>query len=116
MRQVVANLANLVKPSGWIQLMEAEQIIASDDGPAMHQFIRLMADLFKSIGAGTSYAQTMGRWVEEAGFVDVQDKLFDVYLGAKNKDKKLGEQSAMSTAIAAKGLINFVKSESGRSL
>ena len=109
MHNAVANLARMVKPGGWIQLMEAGLVTAPDNGPAMRQLIQLTQDIFVAIGAGTSTSRDLRAWIEEAGFVDVHDELFNMRLGARNPDGKLGEQTAYATATTAAGMIASAK-------
>ncbi|MCJ1380210.1 hypothetical protein MMC17_003313 [Xylographa soralifera] len=105
----VAHLTELVKPGGWIQLIEAENVIGKEDGPAMHDFLKLMKDVFTAMGAEVTFAQQIHGWLEKIGFVDVQERLVDVYMGASNASPQLAQQGVNSTSIAATGLVDFAK-------
>lgn len=63
----------------------------------MQGFVSLITDVFEVGGAGLGFAQGMEGWVEEAEFVDVEEKVFDLWLGRKNGDPRLGRQRALST-------------------
>jgi len=102
--QAVRNLFKLVKPGGWIQLVEAEQI-APDSGPVFLEFLDLVRDVFVATGAGWNYAQQMKGWLEAEGAVDIGEKYVDMALGATNKDISLIEKGASSTAGAMRGLV-----------
>ncbi|MCJ1352293.1 MAG: hypothetical protein MMC33_002277 [Icmadophila ericetorum] len=106
---VVSNLAELVKPGGWIQLIEGENMIDEKDGPAMHDFLKLMKDTFTLMGANIHFARDMAGWLKAVGFEDVQDRLFDSYLGATNKDPKLAQHGVISSSVGCAGLVEFAK-------
>ena len=109
-RNVVKNLTELVKPGGWIQLIEGENIIDETDGPAMHDFLKLMKDVFTLMGAEVTFAKNMSGWLKAIGFEHVQERLVDVYMGASNKDPQLAQQGVNSTSVACGGLVDFAKS------
>lgn len=108
----VARLAELVRPGGWIQLIEAENVIDENDGPAMHDFLKLMKDIFTTMGANVKLAGQLHGWLEALGFRDVHERLVNVYMGARNTNPQLAQQGVRSTSIAAGGLVDFAKSQS----
>ncbi|MCJ1434632.1 hypothetical protein MMC27_004001 [Xylographa pallens] len=69
----VAHLTELVRPGGWIQLIEAENLIGEEDGPAMHDFLKLMKDVFTAMGAKVTMARHVRNWLE--GIVNVQERM-----------------------------------------
>ncbi|OCL14894.1 S-adenosyl-L-methionine-dependent methyltransferase [Glonium stellatum] len=109
-KEAVLNLAALVKPNGWIQLMEAENVFVDDQGPAMYDFVRLMKDMFIIMGAKIDLTRQIPGWLEEAGFTDIQDRLIDMKIGATNPNPRLAKQGVYSTAISATALSRFGKS------
>ncbi|KAL9119450.1 MAG: hypothetical protein Q9187_003997 [Circinaria calcarea] len=108
----VTHLTELVRPAGWIQLIEAQGIIGEKDGPAMHDFLQVMKNVFTTMGVDVTFARQVAGWIKAAGFVDVQERLVDVYMGATNADPQLAQRGVNSTCIAAKGLVDFTKSQS----
>ncbi|TVY27399.1 Methyltransferase [Lachnellula hyalina] len=106
--QAVQNLFALVKPGGWIQLVEAEQV-APDSGPVFLEFLELVRAVFDTTGAGWKYAGEMRGWLETAGAVDIEEISVDMALGATNKNRELIEIGASSTAGAMTGLIMHAK-------
>ncbi|KAH8585286.1 hypothetical protein B0O99DRAFT_647316 [Bisporella sp. PMI_857] len=102
--QAVRNLFQLVKPGGWIQLIEAEQI-APDSGPVFLEFLDLVKGVFNTTGAGWEYAKNLRGWLEAEEAVDIEEISVDMCLGATNKDKDLIEKGASSTAGAMQGLV-----------
>ncbi|KAK8119956.1 uncharacterized protein PG998_004582 [Apiospora kogelbergensis] len=63
----VRNLAELVKPGGWIQLIEPDQTCGIQDGPAMRDFIKLVTWVFERMGGHARYAYDVKRWLLDAG-------------------------------------------------
>jgi hypothetical protein len=108
--QAVKNLFELVKPGGWIQLVEAEQI-GPDSGPVFAQFLDLVKLVFDTTGAGWKYAGEMRKWVEDAGAVDIEELSVDMAFGAAHKDEVLAERGATCTAGAIAGLVMHAKSK-----
>ena len=107
----IQNLFDLVKPGGWIQLVEAEQI-CPESGPVFSQFLDLVRDVFDATGAGWEYAGKMREWLEDAGAVDIREISVDMALGATHKDKTLAEKGATCTAGAIAGLVMHAKGTS----
>lgn len=110
MEQAVKNLFDLVKPGGWIQLVEAEQI-GPDSGPVFHEFLELVRAVFDSTGAGWKYAGQMRKWVEQVGAVNIHEVSVDMAFGSAHKDQVLAEKGATCTAGAVAGLVVHAKSK-----
>ncbi|KAF2690568.1 hypothetical protein K458DRAFT_411950, partial [Lentithecium fluviatile CBS 122367] len=106
--QVLKHLFDLVKPGGWIQLVEAEQT-GPESGPVFHEFLSLVRALFNATGAGCDYAAHMKEWLRELGAVDLYEIRVNMAFGAKNEKPKLAEGSARCTAQAMDGLILHAK-------
>ncbi|OCL14893.1 hypothetical protein AOQ84DRAFT_370870 [Glonium stellatum] len=105
----VQNLFDLVKPGGWIQLVEAEQI-GPNSGPVFAQFLDLVRAVFDTTGAGWKYAERMREWLYDAGAVDIGEISVDMALGVTNKNAILAEKGATCTAGAIPGLVVYAKS------
>ncbi|KAK2753309.1 hypothetical protein FQN55_003438 [Onygenales sp. PD_40] len=110
-RATLHSMTELVKPGGWIQLVEATTADFESNGPAARLFPRLIRDVFALLGGSVNMAQQMSDWLGDApgGFVDIQDRLVDVKLGAVNPDPKLAKQGAYSTSVGARQLVAFAK-------
>lgn len=50
-------------------------------------------------------------WVEATGIADVQERVVDCFMGAKNKNGDLAKRSAWATEVGTKGLVGFAKCE-----
>jgi hypothetical protein len=109
--KAVKNLFDLVKPGGWIQLVEAEQL-GPDSGPVFEQFLDLVKLVFDTTGAGWKYAFAMREWVTAAGAEEIGETSVDMAFGAAHKNQELAEKGATCTAGAIGGLAMHVKSES----
>jgi len=108
--EAIRNLADLVKPGGWIQLIEPDQTCGITDGPAMRDFIRLVTFVFEDMGGHVRYAYDVKRWLQEAGMVDVEEFSIPLFLGASNSDKELARRTARSTADAMIPLLKYLES------
>jgi len=110
-KEAVLALAALTKPGGWIQLIEAENILPDNMGQAMQDFFELMKVMFAILGARLDLTRQIPGWLEEAGFIDIQDRLVGMKIGATNPDPRLAKQGVFSTAIGCAAVVRFAKSE-----
>jgi hypothetical protein len=110
-QQAVANLAALVKPGGWIQLIEATNDLPEETGPAMRNFVTIMKGMFSTYGASLSLGNDLPGLVTAAGFENVQDRVVMTKLGAANPKPKLAAQGIYSTGVAAVQLSKAASSE-----
>jgi hypothetical protein len=106
----VEYLFALVKPGGWIQLVEAEQT-GPNSGPVFEEFLDLVKLVFDTTGAGWNYARNMRSWLEASGAVDIGEVSVDMAFGAAHKDPDLAEKGATCTAGAVAGLVMYVGSK-----
>ncbi|KAI0003965.1 methyltransferase SirN-like protein [Xylariaceae sp. FL0662B] len=82
---IVRYLCQLVKPGGWIQLVEMD-VTGTVHGPAMRDAWAVTGAFLTGAGAGTDYAKNMAGWLKEEGFENVQDEHIDLDVGALCKD------------------------------
>lgn len=101
---------NLVKPGGWLQLVEPDHSVSK--GPAMADFFRLLSDVFAFMQTGTNYAPQLKTWMEgELGLVDVEERIFDVPIGKSSSSDDMCSKSARMIELVVKGLADVAKSE-----
>ncbi|KAB8071233.1 hypothetical protein BDV29DRAFT_197544 [Aspergillus leporis] len=81
---VIKNLTTLLKPGGWVQLMEMNGFSPPPNGPAMTDFAKMASEMFTGIGVG-DFANNNKSMLEEAGLKNVQEKRVIVNLGKKAK-------------------------------
>jgi hypothetical protein len=105
----ISRFIGLLKPGGYIQFVEADHSIAK--GPAMTDFFRLLSDVFAVMDTGNDYAPQLKGWFEDSGLENVQEKVFDVPVGAANKDIEMGRKGAMMFSYGVRGLVKVAKSK-----
>ncbi|KIM95681.1 hypothetical protein OIDMADRAFT_133618 [Oidiodendron maius Zn] len=104
---VVTNLLTLVKPGGWIQLVEADFKDCSKTGPVMTKTHQLTREAFDFMGSGSDYARQMKGWLLDAGLEDVEFRTFDVRLGAQHPDPELGAIGVKTTCQASAMMVSL---------
>ncbi|KAI0163255.1 cytochrome P450 [Pestalotiopsis sp. NC0098] len=107
--QALHALGALVKLGRWIQVIEATNELPEGCGPVMQAFVNVMNGVFRFMGADLKLADKMPGWLRGTGFVDIQDRIVPLRLGASNPDASLAAQGVFSTSAAAGGLGNFAK-------
>lgn len=90
---VIKNLVSLVKPGGWIQLMEMNAFSPPDNGPAMNDFARMARDVWTAIKVG-DFANNLAALLKEAGLKNVAERRYTVNIGKATKPE-LQESSAL---------------------
>jgi hypothetical protein len=111
-RQTVANLADMVKPRGWIQLIEATNESLDSHRPAFRNFVTMIKGVYATFHASLELVDELPVWLKEAGLVDVQHRDIDTKLGAANPDTRLAKQGVYATTVASRGLVQYALSES----
>ena len=104
LEDTVMNLVKLVKPGGWIQLVEM-QWQDWDAGPVLQEFQQAMRQLVGMVtnGQGVDMREDLTALFEKAGLTKVQHAIIDVPVGFKAKDdvRELSLQSMFATASFA---------------
>ncbi|KAF2972982.1 hypothetical protein GQX73_g505 [Xylaria multiplex] len=107
--EAVKNLAALVKPGGWIELIEPDQTCGIGDGQAMRDFITLVTCVFEHMGGNVRYAYNIKRWLQEAGMIDIEERSIPLFLGTSIPDQDLARRTARSTADAMLPLLKYLE-------
>lgn len=110
-KAIVQNLGALVKPGGWIQLMEIEDKDDPADGPAMKNYLQLMRDVFGAIGAKFGDVSKAKGWLEETGFTNLEERLVEIKYGARNPDAELARKGVWMNKKVAMPLCKVAKSK-----
>lgn len=95
----------MLKPGGWIQIVDLQDWTANQDGPAWKDFTICLSDLIKSVGSSLERIEHVKGWFEELGLVNVEERLVEANFGTRD-DKALeevGKKSGQSTARAILG-------------
>lgn len=101
----------LVKPGGWLQLVEPDHSVSK--GPAMADFFRLLSDVFAFMQTGTNYASQLKTWMtDELGLLNVEEHIFDVPIGKASSSDEMRLKSARMIELVVKGLAEVAKSTS----
>lgn len=89
--QCVKQLTQLLKPGGWIQLMEMDLMETHEDGPAAKEFIGVLMAMFKKIGSQPKFnlPGQMMRMLRDAGLVDVREEVVRVPSGRRWGDPEM---------------------------
>ena len=106
---VVTNLVNLLRPGGWIQLVEADFNDCTMTGPVMTQTHKLYRELFDIMGSGSMYAQEMRGWLQDAGLEHVELRNYDIRLGAQHPDPKLAAIGIETTCQVSSMMVHLAK-------
>ena len=109
--EVVARLGELVKPGGWIQLLEPENVVAEDDGPAHKQWLAMIAELANLMGYDLHFSTKLEEYLRDAGFEQVQSERVETSMGAKIPQEELREGNVKSVLMASKNVFGAGKSE-----
>ncbi|ETS77614.1 hypothetical protein PFICI_09676 [Pestalotiopsis fici W106-1] len=107
----ITSLARLVKPGGYLELVDADFGGESPNGPAARHFERLMAKFLDTIGIGYTYANGLPAHVETAGLVTVQSKTFVIKYGAACEDPALGAKGVSHLLSASVGMQAFLRGQ-----
>ncbi|KAF2773341.1 putative methyltransferase SirN-like protein [Teratosphaeria nubilosa] len=103
--QAVANLAELAKPGGWVELTElsVDQSILNDTNPVGRKFFYMMEQLWTLKGMGGNFGEQLKGWLEEAGLEDVEETLLKCKVGAQAQEGE--EESSINGACGAAPMI-----------
>ncbi|KAI1803919.1 hypothetical protein F4811DRAFT_522876 [Daldinia bambusicola] len=104
-REAVHSLGELVKPGGWIELMEPQYDTTNENnGPAFQQFLDMMDELWAMRGTKSDFAAGLEDMIKDAGFVDVKSVLLRIGIGPKHKNSELADISVESTVGGGKNI------------
>lgn len=104
----------LVKPGGWIQLVEPDHSVSR--GPAMSDFFRLLNDIFTFMGTGPNYAKQLKTWMQtDLGLVEVEERIFDIPIGHGSCNDTISSKSSKMIDLVVQGLIQVAKGTLRRS-
>ncbi|KAH6669782.1 hypothetical protein B0J14DRAFT_565564 [Halenospora varia] len=111
-KQMVGTISELVKPGGWVQLIEAtNDLSVAKEGIAMWNFIQLILDLYAFMGVPEKMADQLKPWLEESGFANVQERTIDCQIGVSNPNPDLARNGVFSMNVAVTGLVGFGSTE-----
>ena len=103
----VRNLVELVKPGGWIQIVEFHDWTADDDSQAWKDYTTSLCDMCKAIGSTVDHANRVKGWFGELGLVDIDEDVATANYGSRD-DKEfetIAKRSALTTAKSVLGVV-----------
>ncbi|RYP44323.1 hypothetical protein DL768_009203 [Monosporascus sp. mg162] len=108
---VVTNLASLLRPGGWLQMVEVAATPVPNNPTAVNQYIDMLDTLYGNLYGNTSLNKSnlwgnLPRSMMEAGLKKVQQKEVLVGYGAAVHDSSVREKS-LRTLVA--GVPNFLE-------
>lgn len=101
---------NLLKPGGWIQLVEVREWTKETDGKAFKDLNVCLADMIKTIGASLTHIDNTKGWIETLGLVDVQETTVEANYGTRD-DKKVQEIAKRSILTTAGSILGITSSK-----
>ncbi|KAF2656942.1 methyltransferase GliN [Lophiostoma macrostomum CBS 122681] len=91
---VIKRLMGLVKPGGYIQLVEADMMAFDREGhPGMSALMDFMANFFATGDMDPSTGPKLAGWLEQAGAEDIESKVMSFGIGARGRSKEQQEKS-----------------------
>ncbi|KAI9857133.1 MAG: hypothetical protein M1813_008624 [Trichoglossum hirsutum] len=96
-REAVHNLVNMVKPGGFIQLVEPD-ISAIGKGivnetPAQHKYAEMNNQVFSITGGNIKPGPHLREWLEACNLEGIEDCQLDLGTGVRSKDTVMAESS-----------------------
>lgn len=107
----VTFLTQLVKPGGWVLLIEVELSMNDDNGPFMQDYVHFMRELISAMKTGHTYARQISAILKKARFKDIHERLIDVRFGANNPSEGLAKKGVDTLISALIGLIAAAKGQ-----
>ncbi|KAF2728902.1 S-adenosyl-L-methionine-dependent methyltransferase [Polyplosphaeria fusca] len=106
LEDVVANLVALVKPEGWVQLMESDvgaRVIGEEDNGAAVVW-GLLRKIYLTMGVEPDVDAHLPALFTRAGLVDVSEQRITVPIGKRRVNADMGRRSAETVALTAQQL------------
>ncbi|KAK0121905.1 hypothetical protein ONS95_010181 [Cadophora gregata] len=94
--EALKNLIGLVKPGGWIQLVEMSFEGVKDTSGPLFEFKVLLDAFFSAAKAQWNFANRLEGWLVEAGMVDVEVKISQMPYGKACDDEETAKKSLES--------------------
>ncbi|KAF2114568.1 putative methyltransferase SirN-like protein [Lophiotrema nucula] len=105
---VVARECELVKPGGWIELVEVD-VTKENTSPALEKLYEAIREMFDIVGCGRNFSAGLKRVLEEAGMQDVGDELVEVQVGPLAKTPELGAKGLKLVRLTAEGFARIAE-------
>jgi len=110
-RAVLNEHLKLVKPGGWVQIGDCDRICPTpvEENPHYHNMFACIRAVCEKSGAAPLEAPKMKKWLEEAGFEEVQERTGMRAVGKVNVDQELGNKGIAADLIIAREFATAAK-------
>lgn len=92
---LIIDFCSNLKPGGWVEFQDGNPDVYSDDDTLkpdenhVVQMLRLLSQACDKVGCTLDPMRSLKRWVQEAGFVNVDERIFKMPMGTWPKDERL---------------------------
>ncbi|KAL2220618.1 S-adenosyl-L-methionine-dependent methyltransferase, partial [Thermoascus aurantiacus ATCC 26904] len=110
--RLVRQCYNNLKPGGWLEFQEFDPNLYSDDDTLkpnnnVTYMLKLLSEACDKVGRTLNPAPSFKRWVEEAGFKNIEQKIFKSPIGTWPKDRRMKEIGAFMAVDFIEGVEAF---------
>jgi hypothetical protein len=97
---LVQRLVEMVKPGGWIQIIDLQEWKSDADGRAWQDYFTCLSDMIKVVGSSLQRVDSVRGWFDELGLVGVEEKVIEMNFGMRvdKEMEAIGKRSALLTA------------------
>ncbi|KAL5332377.1 S-adenosyl-L-methionine-dependent methyltransferase [Aspergillus crustosus] len=100
------------KPGGWVEFQDFHLVNYSEDGTLregnnVNRFYELLREACDKVNRPVTVGKELGKWAEEAGFVNVVHAKFQLPLGIWPREKRMKEIGALNMLQFLEGLEAF---------
>ena len=107
--EVIGNLAGLLKPGGWMELVELSTDPLEATGPVSCEFLTTMRTIFSSMPAGPNFAIQLKSHMSKIGLVNIQQRIVNMQTGIRARTPELIAKSINGTCGAIPPILAVAK-------
>lgn len=78
--ETLSHVYRVLKPGGWVELYEQE-LEVHHPGPSLFLADRWYGEIFSKCGIDRDITDRLGEYLEQAGFIDIDERAMDLPLG-----------------------------------
>jgi hypothetical protein len=108
--EALRRYVELMKPGGWIQLVELQGWTADDDGPAWKDFTTCLTEMIESINSSVTHIDRVKGWFQDLGLTNVEETVLEGNFGTRD-DKEFEHVAKKSALLTANSILEVVKSK-----
>ena len=107
---VVTRECQLVKPGGWIELVEVD-VSEKNSTPTLEKLYTVIREFFDISGCGRNFSTGLKGILQEAGFEEVTDEIVEVHVGPLAKNTDLASKGLKLVQLTAEGFTHVAESK-----